>query len=159
MEPCTANGYMQEHVLLLSNCLERWTGVGLECRLSDRISAARQVYHADYALVSHNTDADPVFNYANLAAQTLFRMSWSKFVTTPSRFSAEPVHRSERSLLLAEVNSNGVIRNYRGIRITADGRRFEIRDALVWNLVDYRDTFLGQAAMFDQWEFVDDPRS
>ena len=50
--------------------------------------------------------------------------------------------------LLQEVTTHGFISEYSGIRIAADGRRFRIRGALVWNVYDDRGDAAGQAAMF-----------
>lgn len=42
----------------------------------------------------------------------------------------------------------GYIDDYAGVRITADGRRFAIAGATVWNLIDGDGTLHGQAACF-----------
>ena len=52
------------------------------------------------------------------------------------------------------VKQNGFIANYGGVRISKNGRRFRIEDALVWNLLDGARNLCGQAAMFDHWQFL-----
>ena len=50
--------------------------------------------------------------------------------------------------------ANGFIDDYAGIRISKTGRRFRIAQATVWNLLDERGIYSGQAAMFLRWEFL-----
>ena len=105
-------------------------------------------------LVAHGTEADPVLNYGNAAALALWEMSWVELTQTPSRLTAEAPNREERSRLLAAVTANGFIDDYSGIRISKTGRRFRIAQATVWNLLDERGKYSGQAAMFSRWEFL-----
>jgi hypothetical protein len=97
---------------------------------------ARQLFYAPFAVVSHDTASDPVFNYANLKALELFELNWEGFTALASRLSAEPVNQAERERLLAEVTENGYINHYQGVRISSTGKRFVIRNAVVWNLLD-----------------------
>ena len=111
--------------------------------------SARWLYRdARDCVVAHNTDADPRFIYANMTAQACFEYPWNDFLRLPSRLSAEEVNRDERQRLLDAVARNGVITNYRGIRITGSGRRFLIEDGTVWQLLDTDGIAKGQAAMF-----------
>lgn len=48
----------------------------------------------------------------------------------------------------------GCVRDYRGLRIAKSGRRFWIEDGVVWQLVDSRGVYRGQAAMFATWKEV-----
>ena len=59
--------------------------------------------------------------------------------------------REERERLLRRVADQGFIDDYAGVRIAADGRRFRIEQAVVWNLVDEAGTLQGQAACFHHW--------
>jgi hypothetical protein len=116
---------------------------------------AHALYHAPFVLVSHGTEPDPIFRYANLAAQELWNITWDKFVTLPSRMSAEPDAQDERDRLLKRAEEHGYVDDYQGIRITSDGRRFKIRQCILWNVLDKngRDK-IGQAATFDTWEWI-----
>ena len=76
----------------MASSLVRATGIDLSCGLTG-VGLARALYEAPFALVSHNTDSDPRFNYANRTALTLFEMNWNEFTTLPSRMSAEPMLR------------------------------------------------------------------
>ena len=110
------------------------------------------LYHeAPFAVVAHNTDADPRFIYANRAAQACFEYPWEEFTQLRSRFSAEPVNRAERQRLLEAVTSKGFITGYRGLRISKSGRRFWIEDGVVWQLLSEAGICVGQAAVFRSW--------
>ena len=96
--------------------------------------------------------SDHIFNYANRAALQLFQYEWGELIGKPSSASAEPVHRDERRRLLDEVGKHGFIENYSGVRISKNGRRFRIKQATVFNLLDENDRYVGQAATFSDWE-------
>lgn len=100
---------------------------------------------------------DHVFTYANKAALDLFEASWDQLVGLPSSQSAEPAHRDERRRLLDEVGERGYIRDYSGVRVSRTGRRFRILQATVFNLLDERGTYVGQAATFTGWEPLPSP--
>lgn len=155
-EPAAANDWLLDHLRLLDVSLRGLTGRHLLAADLPPIEAARQVYEsADFVLLSHDTAEDPVFNYANRTAQRRFGMDWARFTELPSRFSAEAPNREARAELLSRVREHGFIDDYRGVRIAADGRRFEIEQALVWNLYDAEGLYRGQAAMFDRWRELD----
>ncbi len=106
---------------------------------------------APFAVVAHNTDADPRFVYANRRAQACFEYPWDEFVSLPSRLSAEAPNREERARILEDVSRDGFVRGYRGIRISKSGRRFWIDDGVVWQLIDADGMNRGQAATFSSW--------
>ncbi|RLL52171.1 MEKHLA domain-containing protein [Mariprofundus sp. EBB-1] len=153
--PCQQNQFLLDHIRMLNDSLQHWTGRSLldDGQLErDPIAAAQQLYHAPFALLSHGTEPDPIINYANLAAQTLFEMSWQEFIALPSRLSAETAVQQERNALLKRVSDNGYIDDYSGVRIAKTGRRFIIERATVWNLLDKDGNPQGQAAMFAHWK-------
>lgn len=148
--PSASNDFLAVHVRLLRESYHRRTGHDLIDPGLDDISAARALFEAPFAVVSHGTEADPIFNYGNRKALELFEMNWVAFTHLPSRLSAEPLNREERERLLRRVTEHGFIDDYAGVRISANGQRFMIENATVWNLDDdggYR----GQAAMFRDW--------
>jgi len=102
-------------------------------------------------VVSHGTEADPILNYANAAALALWEMTPAQFMQTPSRLTAEPMHRDERARLLERTRRDGYADDYSGVRISATGKRFRIERAIVWNLTDAVGSHRGQAAMFSDW--------
>jgi hypothetical protein len=117
-------------------------------------SLAELVFRAPFVLVSHGLGPDPVLNYGNQTALTLWEMSWDELTRTPSRLTAEAPNREERARLLKAVTEQGYIDDYCGIRISRTGRRFRILQATVWNLLNPSGRYAGQAARFDQWEFI-----
>ena len=122
-----------------------------ECSGFDR---AQRLFEAAFVVVSHDTEPDPVLNYGNATALSLWDMSWEQFTKTPSRFTAEAPNREERARLLASVASRGYIDDYSGVRVTSSGRRFQIAKATVWNLVTDTGAPCGQAATFSHWHWL-----
>jgi len=112
------------------------------------------LYYSTYVIVSHGTEKDPVFNYANQAAQALWGMDWEQFTRLPSRLSAGEDKVEQREAALKEAFAKGYITGYEGIRIDAKGREFHIRNVTLWNLIDANGKQHGQAAMFDTWEYL-----
>ena len=124
---------------------------GCELILRGHDEAAR-LMAAPFVVLSHGTEPDPVFNYGNRCAQQLFEMDWSTLTALPSRYSAEAMHRRERQQLLDEVRHQGYSENYRGIRVSATGKRFYIESARIWMLLDNHGRTVGQAATFGEWQ-------
>ena len=118
------------------------------------INTAQMLYEAPFAVVAHDTQADPIFGYANRMVQNAFEMNWAEITSIPSRQSAEPVLQDERQALLQRVQQFGFIDDYSGIRISKTGKRFWIRNATVWNLIDVNGVRVGQAARFDHWDYL-----
>ena len=132
----------------------RLTGRPLVAPDADPITA---LWQAPLAVVAHGTEADPVFFFGNRTALALFEMGFDDFTRLPSRFSAEPLLREERARLLDRVTRDGIIEDYAGVRISASGRRFRIRNASVWNLTDRSGHPVGQAAAFSEWTEIAPP--
>lgn len=106
---------------------------------------------APFCLLAHDGSADPVFTYANRAAQRRFEGSWDEMTAMPSRLSAETGDRAERQRALDAVARHGFVENYRGVRVSRSGRRFLIEAATVWELQDAAGARHGQAALFRRW--------
>jgi PAS domain S-box-containing protein len=133
---------------LLAESYERLVGSPLVPEGAD----ARWLYRgAPFAVVAHSTDPDPLFVYANRAAQACFGYSWEEFTGMPSRLSAEAPDRAERQALLDRVSRHGFMSGYRGVRVAKSGRRFLIEDGVVWELIDRAGRRHGQAATFASW--------
>ena len=153
-KPDTSNSFLAEHVTLLRHSLQLWSNRDLVKHELPDDEAARELFLASFAVVSHNTDSDPIFNYANQTALDLFEMTWDEFTMLPSRKSAAPINQAERSRLLLEVTTNGIIHNYSGVRLSQSGSAFLIENGMVWNLQDSGGGYYGQAAMFTHWKHV-----
>ena len=147
-----------EPVILRATCLARslkhWIGRDLVPGAAGPLDLSQRLFEAPFVVASHGTEADPILNYGNRAALKLWEMSWEELTTMPSRFTAEAPNREERARLLEAVTENGFIDNYSGVRISKSGSHFRISRATVWNLLNERGDRCGQAAMFDQWEFI-----
>ena len=152
--PTEENNFLVEHVIDIRNSYRQLLLEDLLPEMQTDEQFARQLFHAPFAVVSHDTASDPVFNYANLKALELFELNWEDFICLPSRLSAEPVNQAERERLLAEVTENGYINHYQGVRISSTGKRFLIKNAVVWNLLVSNQRYKGQAACFAHWEFL-----
>jgi hypothetical protein len=118
---------------------------------TDGRALAQALYDAPAVIVSHGTEADPVFWFANRAAQALWEMDWERFTCTPSSLSAGPDERAMREALLRRAAERGYIEDYRGVRVSASGRRFAIEGVVLWNLTDEHGVRFGQAATFSRW--------
>jgi hypothetical protein len=139
----------------LTNSFARWLKRPLLADSPvDPLALTRALYELDAVLVSHGTQADPVFWFANRAAQRLWDMDWKTFTVLPSRLSAEPDEQSARSQLLARAMRDGFIADYTGVRVSSKGQRFRISDVVLWNIRDDQDQPAGQAALFTQWDLL-----
>ena len=144
------------HTQLLLDSWKHWKGDELIRRAGSEVEQSRRLFEALFVVVSHGTQADPVLNYGNRAALELWQIDLPTLLKTPSRETAEPVHRDERARLLERTTRDGFVDDYRGIRITSTGRRFLIEQATVWNLIDESGNYVGQAATFSDWRFLDE---
>ena len=123
------------------------------------VPAGHELWSMPRAVVAHGTEEIPRFFYGNALALELFAMRAERFIGLPSHESAEPALREERAAMLARLERDDVVTDYSGVRIAADGRRFRIERAVVWNLVDARGARHGQAATFSRWTPLDAART
>jgi len=144
----------ESHSRLLLDSYRRATGQDLLAPVPASGEAAAELFRAPFVLLSHGTEADPVLNYGNAAALKLWEMTWEQFTGTPSRLTAEPMERSQREKLLTDAKEKGYSDGYYGIRISSGGRRFEIRNVLLWSVTDEQGSYRGQAAVFSEWAYV-----
>ena len=142
---------MTDHSQLLLDSFARLLGRELVSREGSAAEQAERLFRAPFVVVSHGIEADPVLNYGNAAALALWEMTPEQLARTPSRLTAEPVHRDERARLLDRTRRDGYVDDYSGVRISATGKRFRIERAIVWNLTDAEGRHRGQAATFDAW--------
>jgi hypothetical protein len=136
--------------LILDN-YENLVGKELIDRSGTQLEQSKRLFFASFIVFSHGTQTDPLYNYANQVGLDLWEMTWEKLTKTPSRTTTEPMLREERQRLLAETSRKGYVTNYEGIRISATGKRYKIRDLTIWNLKDNQNNYCGQAAAFSQW--------
>lgn len=147
---CARPEWVAQAGLLLSSFAKLF-GRELVSREGSPIDQAERLFRAPFVVVSHGTEADPILNYANATALALWETTPEQFTQTPSRLTAEPMHRDERARLLERTRRDGYVDDYSGVRISATGKRFRIERAIVWNLTDAAGTHRGQAATFSEW--------
>jgi MEKHLA domain-containing protein len=138
---------------LLVSSFELLTGKNILLSGIDSDSISREIFFAPFAVMSHGTETDPVFNYANQCALDLFEITWENFIKLPSKYSAEANLQSERERILQQVAENGYADDYSGVRISNKGRRFQIKNATVWNMIDQGRCY-GQAALIRNWAYL-----
>ncbi len=139
------------HSQILCSSFQHWTGEALIDIIDNPILLSEKLFFAPFVVVSHGMEADPIFNYGNQMALKLWQMDWEDFTNLPSRFSAEPIEQSEREVKLKQSLDQGLINDFRGIRISSKGERFFIEDGIIWTLLDAQNQPCGQAAMFMHW--------
>lgn len=149
--PRSDNRYLSEHIELINHSFHKLLGYSL---LSETDNLAERLFNAPFVLLSHNTEADPLFNYANAQGLQLFELSWQELIRLPSRASAEATNQAARDKIMAQVTTQGFTTGYQGVRVSKTGKRFEIRNAIIWNLADSAGIYQGQAACFSDWIFL-----
>jgi PAS domain-containing protein len=133
---------------LLADSYARLLGQPLVQQAMPVADATEWLYErAPFAVLAHNTDADPLFIYGNKAAQRRFGYSWDEITRLPSRLSAEAPNREERQQFLARVQRLGYEAGYKGVRVTKSGQRFMIDEATLWQLLDADGKLHGQAVV------------
>ena len=140
-----------EHCQDLLNSFKAMTSHDLIDRTPSTEIQANNLFHANFVMVSHDTQPDPIFNYGNQTALDLWEFDWEHFLQLPSRLSAEPLAQIDRDRLLLEAKNNGYIQNYGGVRISRTGKRFWIENATIWTVTDRHGKDIGQAATFSKW--------
>lgn len=153
LAPCAGNHFYRDHVALLIDSYQNLLHRSFLENIGED-ALGRRVFTAEFALLSHNTDPDPVFNYANEKALDLFELNWDELIGMPSRLSVEPENQQARECLMAAVTNNGFVENYTGIRVSKTGRRFRINNAAIWNVHDRHGLYRGQAACFSDWIYL-----
>ncbi|MCK5667511.1 MAG: MEKHLA domain-containing protein [Gammaproteobacteria bacterium] len=152
-KPSDKNHFHSAHVELLVSSFELFTGKNIFPPEIEVNNVSRELFFAPFVVMSHGTETDPVFNYANQCALDLFEITWENFIKLPSRYSAEADSQDERERILQQVAKNGYADDYTGVRISNKGRRFQIKNATVWNIIDQGRCY-GQAALIRNWAYL-----
>lgn len=152
--PGPGNDYLAAHAQLLIDSYRHWFDEALLPPGATAAETARRLFEAGFAVLSHDTAPNPMFNYANRCALALFEMDWRQLLATPSAASAEAVKQEERERIMAQVTAHGYIDHYTSIRVSSSGKRFRIENARVWNLIDTGGAYAGQAALIPAWRFL-----
>ncbi|MEA5578996.1 MEKHLA domain-containing protein [Anabaena sp. UHCC 0451] len=149
--------WQQEAIIIHSqrilNSFQHWLGYSLLDVTGSPLEVAQALFAAPFVLASHGTEENPIFNYGNRKALEQWEMFWDEFTRTPSRKTAEAVEQEERNRLLADAGTKG-FSYFSGVRITSTGKRFQIEDGILWNLLDEQNQYCGQAAVYSKCEFI-----
>lgn len=148
------HGTIIRHSQRLLHSYQYWIGQSLLDLNASPEDVAQGLFEAPFVVVSHSMERDPIFNYANRKALELWELSWNDFIQMPSRQSVDKIMREDREHLLVEAVTKGFTRNYMGIRISSSGKRFWIKDTVLWNVLDENKQRCGQAASFSNWQYV-----
>ena len=117
-------------------------------------TGADTLWSAPCAVLAHDRSAPPRFFYANARTLALFRRSAHEMIGLPSHLSAEEDEREQRAAMFALLDAEDIVTGYSGVRVAADGTRFRIHDAVIWNLRDAAGDLVGQAARIDSVEML-----
>lgn len=139
---------------ILATTFQQLLGRELIVNVKTPEQIAKALFQAPFVLVSHGNQTDPILNYGNQVALQLWSMEWEEFTRTPSRLTAEPINRKIRAQMLEQASLQGYIDDYQGIRISSTGKRFSIKEAIIWNVTDISGKKCGQAATFSSWEWI-----
>ncbi|MEI2656265.1 MAG: MEKHLA domain-containing protein [Nitrosomonas sp.] len=131
-----------------------WVKQELIDRSGTSLEQSERLFRNPCIVVSHGLEDDPILNYGNRVALNLWIMDWKQFTQTPSRFTAEPINREERSRMLEQAKTQGYITDYRSVRISSTGKRFQVDQAIIWNIQKPDGAPLGQGATFSAWRFL-----
>lgn len=136
---------------ILLDSYKKLLGKELIERKGNKIEQSKILFFTPFAVCSHGTEKDPIYNYGNQSGLVLWERSWEELIQTPSRTTTEPLLREERKKLLEETTNQGFITNYQGIRISKTGKKYQINDITIWNLYNKDNQYCGQAATFSDW--------
>ena len=64
-----------------------------------------------------------------------------------SSMSANKTSQDERNNMLKKVENLGFVEDYKGKRIAFDGSLFQIKNAIIWNIIDRNNNSQGQAVL------------
>jgi hypothetical protein len=67
------------HSLCLLHSFQHWTGYALMDTNLPPLLVAQRLFEAAFVVVSHGTEADPIFNYGNRKALELWQLDWEAF--------------------------------------------------------------------------------
>lgn len=134
-----------------SDSLLKLTGISL----LDRMEGVENVHDVHtcirYAVLSHDTQQDPIYIYFNQGAFLTFQWPDNEVYSLPSRYSAPGGElRNERDILMKKVVQDQVQTFSEAIRQTKSGHQFRLKDVLLWNVYDTGGNRVGQTALFDR---------
>jgi hypothetical protein len=145
---------IDEWIRLSSQSLKRFTGKSL-LEIMDGVSTIKHVHDNErYALLSHDNQTDPIYNYFNKGAFLTFQWPESEIYSVPSRYSApDGLLRTDRQKMMQTVVEQNVLVIPSAVRQTKAGEFFQLTNVTLWNVYSDDDddgVRLGQTAVFDR---------
>lgn len=113
------------------------------------------MWEAPRAIAAYGIGLEPRFFYGNRVMLELLGMTANEFIGTISRHQAEPVLREERERMIDGLAQHDIVDVYAVVGIAANGRRFAISNAQIWNLIDRKGARHGLGTTFADWQFLD----
>lgn len=105
-------------------------------------------HEAPYSILAQNNDNDPHFIYANQCALKCFEYPREEILQLPSRLSAAASEQQERQQLLDVLANKDIIHGFSGVRITREGKTFNIYNSVIWQLKNDDGELWGKGALF-----------
>jgi len=150
-QPPPLDPSLLRQVTWMLDSYRHWIGRELIPRGCNAMEDATLLWETSLVVVAHGTEEDPLLSFGNRQALILWETEFDELIGVPSRFTAEPMAREEREAMLKRTEAFGFVDDYRGVRISRMGNRFEILRATVWNVMDDQGQAAGQAAAFEHW--------
>jgi hypothetical protein len=113
------------------------------------------MWDAPRAIVAYGNEPEPRLFYANRIAIELLAVDANELIGTIANNLVEPVLREERSRLIGGLEQHDIVDVYAVVGVAANGRRFAISNAQVWNIVDRHGGRHGLGTTFAAWQFLD----
>eukprot|EP00977_Amphora_coffeiformis_P013038 scaffold3339_cov174-Amphora_coffeaeformis.AAC.6 len=133
-----------------SESLERITGQGLLDRM-EGVETLGEVHENErYAVLSHGTQSDPVYNYFNKGALLQFEWPELEVYSLPSRYSAPEILRDGREEEIKSAVEQDVMTIPTATRQSKHGALFQLTNVTLWNVYDDEGERVGQTAIFDR---------
>lgn len=145
--------------------LEKSSGFGIFCRINDmlweeagpnantdqNITTPEELDQNErFGILSHGTQQDPIYNYGNWAALTLFDYSLEELCQTPSRYSTVESLMDDREKLIQQINDVGYGTISDAVRQTTNGSLFVIQKIWIWHVYHPDGRRIGLAALYDR---------
>jgi hypothetical protein len=148
---------IDQWIRFCSNSLQQATGKTLYEEISDpSIQTSAGLHNNErYAVLSHGTQDDPIYNYFNRAALLTFQYPEDEVYSIPSRYSAPAgPSREEREQLMKRSVQDVWQRYPKAVRQGKNGDIFQLTNVLLWNVYDDDGNRVGQAALFDRDKII-----
>ncbi len=75
-EPSRDNGFNAAQVRLINNSYAQFLGQPLMVGFQGESALAEALFTAPFVVIAHDVASDPVFNYGNQMALSLFEVTW-----------------------------------------------------------------------------------